>query len=102
MQNDKFAPPPLGMQNDKYPPPMGFVSAPPQQGYPPQGHPQPGYPTYITPADTYGGAPPPPPQPPRDPPTRVDPPREGCFQRNQKNKPQPNAVGSGEFCFRIH
>nr|XP_016996038.2 MFS glucose transporter mfs1 [Drosophila takahashii] len=99
MQNDKFAPPPLGMQNDKYSPPMGFTSAPPQPGYPQPGYPQPGYPAYTTPAENYGGPPPPPPQPPRDPPTRVDPPRDGCFRRNQKNKPQANAVGAAGLIF---
>ncbi|XP_043648465.1 solute carrier family 2, facilitated glucose transporter member 5-like [Drosophila teissieri] len=104
MQNDKFSPPPLAMQNDKYPPPTGFYPPPAQQGYPQPGHPQPGYPPpghpqHITPAETYaGGAPPPPPMPPRDPPTRVDPPT-GCWQRNQKNKPQSNAVGSAGLIF---
>ncbi|EDW93992.2 solute carrier family 22 member 16 [Drosophila yakuba] len=103
MQNDKFAPPPTGF----YPPPAqpGY-SQPgyPQPGYPqpeyPQpGYPQPGHPQHITPAETYpGGAPPPPPMPPRDPPTRVEPPT-GCCQRNQKNKPQSNAVGSAGLIF---
>ncbi|EDV51287.2 LOW QUALITY PROTEIN: high-affinity glucose transporter HXT2 [Drosophila erecta] len=85
MQNDKLAPPPIGF----YPPSAQ------------QGHPQPGHPQHITPAETYGGsAPPPPAMPPRDPPTRVDPPaREGCFQRNRKNKPQSNAVGSAGLIF---
>ncbi|XP_052846069.1 solute carrier family 2, facilitated glucose transporter member 7 [Drosophila gunungcola] len=84
------------MQNDKFaPPPMGFVSAPPQPGYPQSGYPQPDY----TPADTYGGPPPPPPEPNLNHPTRVDRPREGCFKRNQKNKPQSNAVGSAGIIF---
>ncbi|XP_017080165.1 high-affinity gluconate transporter ght3 [Drosophila eugracilis] len=105
MQNDKFAPPPLDRQNDKFPQPIGFIPGQPQPGYPQPGYPQPGhppqgYPAYTTPADTYGHPPPPPPpQPPRDPPTRVDPPREGCFKRNRKNKPQSNAVSPAGLIF---
>ncbi|XP_016971697.1 uncharacterized protein LOC108039278 isoform X1 [Drosophila rhopaloa] len=103
------------MQNDKFaPPPVGFTSAPPQPGYPQPGYPQPGYPqpgyphqehpqqhypAHTTPAATYGGPPPPPPQPSINAPTRVDPPRQGCFQGNQKNRPQSNAVGSAGLIF---
>ncbi|KAH8266092.1 hypothetical protein KR038_003002 [Drosophila bunnanda] len=110
------------MQNDKYGGPQEVVfTAPPQQpgyqqpgypqpGYPQPGYPQPGYPQQgypapnygqpqMTPAHTYGGPPPPPPQPPRDPPTRVEAPREGCCSFNQKNKPQANAIGTAGLIF---
>ncbi|KAH8380757.1 hypothetical protein KR200_005978, partial [Drosophila serrata] len=85
----------------------------PQPGYPQPGYPQPGYPQppqqgypapsygqpQMTPAHTYGGPPPPPPQPPRDPPTRVEGPREGCCSFNQRNKPQGNALGTAGLIF---
>lgn len=89
MQNDKFAPPPLG-----------FSSAPPQPGQPQQGYPAQYYgQPQVTPAMNYGGPPPPPPQPPHEAPTRVPPPRDGCFARGRRNKPQGSALSSASLIF---
>ncbi|EDV40598.1 uncharacterized protein Dana_GF23845 [Drosophila ananassae] len=60
---------------------------PPQQSYPPPGYPQPGYPPQY-----YGNPPPPPP-----PVVVVN--SHGWMSRNQKNKPQSNAVGGAGLIF---
>ncbi|KAH8297862.1 hypothetical protein KR054_012274 [Drosophila jambulina] len=113
MQNDKFAAPQEVVappQQPGYPQPGYAQPGYPQPGYPQPGYAQPGYPQpgypaqnygqpQMTPAHTYGGPPPPPPQPPRDPPTRVEAPREGCCSFNQRNKPQGNAVASAGLIF---
>ncbi|XP_039487438.1 facilitated glucose transporter protein 1 [Drosophila santomea] len=146
MGNDKFS------QQD--PPPMGFASAPPQQGNPQQGYPQQGYPQQGYPQQGYPqpefpqpgfaqpgyppsgypqtghswnapppqsgfpGYPPPPQQgyPPQfygappgygspHPPLPPNPPQQtttvnnSWYSRNQKNKPQSNAVGAAGLIF---
>ncbi|EDW40963.1 uncharacterized protein LOC6605136 [Drosophila sechellia] len=121
MRNDNFA------QQD--PPPMGFATAPPQQEYSHLGYPQPGYPQSRYPQPGHSWNPPPPqigfsgyPPPPQQgyPPQFYGaPPGYGSpqaplphnsaqqtitvnnswYSRNQKNKPQSNAVGAAGLIF---
>ncbi|XP_034656974.1 polyol transporter 5 isoform X1 [Drosophila subobscura] len=82
---------------------------PPAGGYPQPGYPQPGFVQQGNPPQFYGQGQPPPPvhnygaMPPHHPPhqdgtTTVVPPN-GCFSRNQRNKPQSNAVGAAGLIF---
>ncbi|EDV51286.2 uncharacterized protein Dere_GG13988, isoform D [Drosophila erecta] len=137
----------MGIDNfsQREPPPMGFASAPPQQGYPRQGYPQQGYPPqgyppqgyppqgypqsgYPQPGHSWNPPPPqsgfseypPPPQQGHPPQYYGAPPRYGSphppnlppnlpqqtttannswYSRNQKNKPQSNAVGAAGLIF---
>ncbi|KAH8262362.1 hypothetical protein KR026_000570 [Drosophila bipectinata] len=89
MQNDKFAPPPIGFSSGPTQPGQ------PQQGYPAQYYGQP----QVTPAMNYGGPPPAPPPPPYEPPTRVPPSGEGCFARGRRNRPQGNSLSSASLIF---
>ncbi|KAH8361458.1 hypothetical protein KR084_002865 [Drosophila pseudotakahashii] len=123
MRNDKFAEPeapPMGFASA--PPQLGY----PQPGYNQAGYPQPGYPQpgqhwgppppqpgfsgyppppqHGYPPQFYGpppsyGAPPPqaPPHPPMQTTTVVV--NGGWYSRNQKNKPQSNAVGAAGLIF---
>ncbi|KAH8379680.1 hypothetical protein KR009_006492, partial [Drosophila setifemur] len=75
----------------------------PQPGYPQPGYPQPGYPQHGYPPQYYGdppsyGSPPaePTPQPPNPPAVVVS---GGWYSRNQRNKPQSNAVGAAGLIF---
>ncbi|KAH8380756.1 hypothetical protein KR200_005973 [Drosophila serrata] len=81
-----------------YPPQMGY---PPHQGYPPQQgyNPQQGYPPQYYGSPTgYGGPPPPPPPQPTQQTVNVVV-NGGWYSRNQKNKPQSNAVGGAALIF---
>ncbi|XP_017863506.1 PREDICTED: solute carrier family 2, facilitated glucose transporter member 4 [Drosophila arizonae] len=108
--------PPQGYPQQGYLP-QGY----PPQGYPQQAYPQPGYPvpppsfappqSYgATPPQSYGPAPPPhaygptPPQnygarPPQMSTTIITVQPNGWYNRNQRNKPQSNAVGAAALIF---
>ncbi|KAH8262363.1 hypothetical protein KR026_000569 [Drosophila bipectinata] len=73
----------------------------PQQGYPQPGYPQHGYPPqYYGEPPGYGSTPPPPPPHPHQPqPQVVVVTSTGWYSRNQRNKPQSNAVGGAGLIF---
>ncbi|KAH8305260.1 hypothetical protein KR018_007459, partial [Drosophila ironensis] len=99
-------PPPSQPQQQVYPQP-GYPQPPqpgyPQHGYPQPGYPQPGYPPqYYGEPPSYGSAPPAP--PPTQPPFHPQPQvmvvnNGGWYSRNQRNKPQSNAVGAASLIF---
>ncbi|KAH8297633.1 hypothetical protein KR054_004593 [Drosophila jambulina] len=90
---------PAPPQQQGYPPQLGY---PPQQAYPPeQGYnPHHGYPPqYYGSSTGYGGPPPPPPPHPTQQQTVNVAANGGWYSRNQKNKPQSNAVGAAALIF---